>query len=157
MKHPIEDHSIFGIDVIEELVEEYFQLNSCSEGIEDFVGSTDLISGIGSITKEANYKEVRDLPNSEDNHNDIADLDFEVELPKITKPTKRSRLKQPKAKIMSAHLVTRPNQEQEDKLLNVLRQHKKAIGWKLLDLPSINPSIYMHRILMEEEIKPIMQ
>ncbi|RDX98892.1 Retrovirus-related Pol polyprotein, partial [Mucuna pruriens] len=49
------------------------------------------------------------------------------------------------------------HQEQEDKLLEVLRQHKKAIGWKLADLPGINPSICMHRILMEEEIKPIRQ
>ncbi|RDX92449.1 hypothetical protein CR513_25415, partial [Mucuna pruriens] len=48
-------------------------------------------------------------------------------------------------------------QEQEDKLLNILRQHKKAIGWKLSDLPGINPSICMHIILMEEEIKPIRQ
>ncbi|RDY09926.1 Retrovirus-related Pol polyprotein, partial [Mucuna pruriens] len=48
-------------------------------------------------------------------------------------------------------------QEQEDKLLNVLRQHKKAIGWKLSNLPGINPSICMHRILMEEEAKPIRQ
>ncbi|RDY04364.1 hypothetical protein CR513_11933, partial [Mucuna pruriens] len=36
-------------------------------------------------------------------------------------------------------------------------KHKKAIGWKLSDLPSINPSICMHRILMEEDIKPIRQ
>ncbi|RDY05733.1 hypothetical protein CR513_10403, partial [Mucuna pruriens] len=47
--------------------------------------------------------------------------------------------------------------EQEDKLLEVLSQHKKAIGWKLSDLPGINPSICMHRILMEEDIKPIRQ
>ncbi|RDX97294.1 Retrovirus-related Pol polyprotein, partial [Mucuna pruriens] len=42
-------------------------------------------------------------------------------------------------------------------LLEVLRQHKKAIGWKLSDLPGIYPSICMHKILMEEEIKPIRQ
>ncbi|RDY05729.1 hypothetical protein CR513_10399, partial [Mucuna pruriens] len=42
-------------------------------------------------------------------------------------------------------------QEQAEKLLQVLRQHKKAIGWKLSDLPGINPSICMHRVLMEEE------
>ncbi|RDY01784.1 hypothetical protein CR513_14845, partial [Mucuna pruriens] len=47
------------------------------------------------------------------------------------------------------------HQEQEDKLLHVLRQHKKAIIWKLSDLPGINPSICMHRILMEVEAKPI--
>ncbi|RDX76949.1 hypothetical protein CR513_42993, partial [Mucuna pruriens] len=49
------------------------------------------------------------------------------------------------------------HQEQEDKLLEVLRQHKRAMGWKLSDLPGINPSICTHRILMEEEIKSIRQ
>ncbi|RDX93865.1 hypothetical protein CR513_23816, partial [Mucuna pruriens] len=49
------------------------------------------------------------------------------------------------------------HQKQEDKLLQVLRQHKKAIGWKLSDLQRINPSICMHRILIEEEAKPIRQ
>ncbi|RDX71934.1 hypothetical protein CR513_48652, partial [Mucuna pruriens] len=47
--------------------------------------------------------------------------------------------------------------EQEDKLLQVLRLHKKAIGWNLSALPGINPSICMHRILMEDEAKPIRQ
>ncbi|RDX73503.1 Retrovirus-related Pol polyprotein, partial [Mucuna pruriens] len=47
--------------------------------------------------------------------------------------------------------------EEEQKLLHVLRQHKKAIGWKLLDLLRINLSICMHRILMEEEARPIRQ
>ncbi|RDX69576.1 Retrovirus-related Pol polyprotein from transposon 17.6, partial [Mucuna pruriens] len=46
-------------------------------------------------------------------------------------------------------------QFQKEKLLQVLKQHKKAIGWKLSDLPRINPSICMHRILMEEEARPV--
>ncbi|RDX65910.1 hypothetical protein CR513_55390, partial [Mucuna pruriens] len=43
------------------------------------------------------------------------------------------------------------HQKQEEKLLQVLRHHKKAIWWKLSDLPRISPSICMHRILLEEE------
>ncbi|RDY00919.1 hypothetical protein CR513_15833, partial [Mucuna pruriens] len=35
--------------------------------------------------------------------------------------------------------------------------YKKAIGWRLSDLLGINPSIYMHKILMEEEARPIRQ
>ncbi|RDX65498.1 hypothetical protein CR513_55839, partial [Mucuna pruriens] len=31
------------------------------------------------------------------------------------------------------------------------------MGWELSDLPGINPSICTHRILMEEEVKPIRQ
>ncbi|RDY00738.1 hypothetical protein CR513_16040, partial [Mucuna pruriens] len=49
------------------------------------------------------------------------------------------------------------HQEQEEKLLNVLRKHKKAIGWTLAYLPGINPSICMHKILLEEEARPIRQ
>ncbi|RDY06498.1 hypothetical protein CR513_09490, partial [Mucuna pruriens] len=43
--------------------------------------------------------------------------------------------------------------EQEERLLKVLRQHRKAIGWTLVDLPRINSSICMHRILLEEEVR----
>ncbi|RDY09708.1 hypothetical protein CR513_05891, partial [Mucuna pruriens] len=52
-------------------------------------------------------------------------------------------------------IANNPNQEQEEKLLTVLWQHKKSIGWKLPDLPRINASICMHRIMMEEEAHPI--
>ncbi|RDX86705.1 Retrovirus-related Pol polyprotein from transposon 17.6, partial [Mucuna pruriens] len=300
MKQPIEDHSLFGIDLLDEIVEEYFWLNSSSEDIEKFAGSTDEISCLGVADEEVDYEEVQDLPNFEDNHSDITDLDFEVELselltqvynqehsectndadvkvteteepsiaqlttiftteiktaregrveeeikvdkadtlveivsankdqtqvgvyinvpprsdfeaaqevkadsnPTRTEATESSQPKQPRAEIMLAHLLssgqTNPipliekppspppmelkplpshlkysyldkeqqlqviiannlHQEYEDKLLEVLRQHKRAIGWKLSDLPGINPCICMHRILMEEEIKPIRQ
>ncbi|RDY13051.1 Retrovirus-related Pol polyprotein from transposon 17.6, partial [Mucuna pruriens] len=46
------------------------------------------------------------------------------------------------------------HQEQENKLLEVLRQHKKAIGWKLSDLLGINPSLCMHRILLQRRLNP---
>ncbi|RDX82551.1 hypothetical protein CR513_36639, partial [Mucuna pruriens] len=201
MKHPIEDHSLFGIDLIDELVEEYLQLDNSSEDSENFAGDTNVISCLGSTT-ETDYEEVYNLSNSEDEHDDIADLDFEAELLEvIDQVCNHENLEcannaEQKAKIISAHLVPSSTQvgqpdpkalhdnslspplpmelkplsrhlkyayldtEQqlpEDKLLDVLRQYKKAIGWKLSYLPSINPSICMHRILMEEEMKPIRQ
>jgi len=45
--------------------------------------------------------------------------------------------------------------EHEDKLLHVLKGRKKAIGWTLVDLPGINPSICMHRILLEDDFRPV--
>ncbi|RDX62168.1 Retrovirus-related Pol polyprotein, partial [Mucuna pruriens] len=189
MKHPTEDHSLFRIDLIDELVEEYL------------AGSTNLISCLGSITEEADYEEVHDIPNSEDNNNDIANLDFEAELfevldqvcnlenpecankvevkrpiqvdqsnPKSSNDNSSSPPPPRELKPLPNHLkyldtkqklpVIIANNlcwEQEDKLLNVLRQHKKTIGWKLSNLLGINPSICMHKILMEEEAKPISQ
>ncbi|KAI3465183.1 hypothetical protein Pfo_021846 [Paulownia fortunei] len=41
-----------------------------------------------------------------------------------------------------------------EKLFHGLREHKSAIGWSILDLKVISPSIVMHKILMEESYKP---
>ncbi|XP_024031896.1 uncharacterized protein LOC112094657 [Morus notabilis] len=46
------------------------------------------------------------------------------------------------------------SQEEEDKLLRVLRDHKFAIGWSLADIKGIRPSMCMHRMLLEDNIKP---
>jgi Reverse transcriptase (RNA-dependent DNA polymerase) len=49
------------------------------------------------------------------------------------------------------------NDEQTQKLLRELRKHRKAIGYTIEDLKGINPSIYMHRILMEDDHKPTIE
>jgi len=46
---------------------------------------------------------------------------------------------------------------EEGKLLRVLRDHKKALGRTIADIKGISPSICMHKILMEERYKPIIQ
>ncbi|RDX87274.1 hypothetical protein CR513_31292, partial [Mucuna pruriens] len=100
MKHPTKDHSIFRIDTIDVLVEEYMSIGTGSVDLSNFI----------------------EIPNH-----------FQV--------------------IIANNL----NREQEEMLLNALRKHKKAIGWTLADLPRINPSICMHKILLEEEARPIRQ
>jgi len=47
--------------------------------------------------------------------------------------------------------------EQEQKLLQVIKDHKRAIGWTFVDIPGISPSFCMHRILLEEDAKPVRQ
>ena len=48
--------------------------------------------------------------------------------------------------ILSASLTS----IEEEKLWSVLRDHKDAIGWSLADLKGIHPSMCMHRILLED-------
>ncbi|RDX63459.1 hypothetical protein CR513_58111, partial [Mucuna pruriens] len=50
MKHPTEDHSLFGIDVINELVEEYMQLDADSVEIPNFVELPDVTDCFDSVT-----------------------------------------------------------------------------------------------------------
>ncbi|RDY14625.1 hypothetical protein CR513_00277, partial [Mucuna pruriens] len=137
MKHPTKDHSLFGIDMIEELVEEYFQLDSCTVQEADAnsnststeptkrsrpkqpkaeimlahpvpspnqVGQTDPKSLTENSSSTPLPMELKSLPN----HLKYAYLDNEQQL----------------LVIISNNLC----EKQEDKLLNVLRQHKKAIG-----------------------------
>ena len=43
--------------------------------------------------------------------------------------------------------------EQEDKLIELLKMHKNAIGWTLKDINGINPLICTHRIHLEDNAK----
>ena len=47
--------------------------------------------------------------------------------------------------------------EQENKLLEILRTHKTAIGWTIADTKGIIPLICTHRIQLEEDGKPSRQ
>ena len=57
--------------------------------------------------------------------------------------------KQAKSVIISAGLT----ELEEEKLLEILRKYKEAIAWSIEDLKGISPSIYMHKILLEENVK----
>ena len=43
---------------------------------------------------------------------------------------------------------------QKVKLVQVLKEHKTAIGWTIANIKGISPSICMHRILLENGAKP---
>lgn len=45
----------------------------------------------------------------------------------------------------------------EEKLVEVLKAHKNAFAWKVTDIKDINPSVCVHKILMEEKYSPLVQ
>ncbi|KAK9756166.1 hypothetical protein RND81_01G078100 [Saponaria officinalis] len=44
---------------------------------------------------------------------------------------------------------------QEKRLLNVLSEYKEAIGWTLVDIKGISPTLCMHKIYLENDSKPV--
>ncbi|XP_076912883.1 uncharacterized protein LOC143571310 [Bidens hawaiensis] len=48
-------------------------------------------------------------------------------------------------------------EKEKSKLTDVLKLHKGVIAWRLSDIQVISPDYYTHRILMEDEYKPVMQ
>ena len=67
-------------------------------------------------------------------------------------PLKYAYLELPKSKpvIISARL----SNAEEQKLLNVLKKYQESIAWSIDELKGISPSICMHKILLEENVKP---
>lgn len=49
------------------------------------------------------------------------------------------------------------NDEQENKLLKVLREYKMALGWSIADIKGFSPSICMHNILFEDDYQPTIE
>ena len=47
------------------------------------------------------------------------------------------------------------NASQENSLLDILRENKEAIGWKISDLKGISPFVCTHHIYLEEEARSI--
>ena len=68
---------------------------------------------------------------------------------------KYAYLELPKNKpvIISARL----SDAEEQRLLEILRKHKESIAWSIEDLKGINPSICMHKILLEENGRPTVE
>nr|GEW06461.1 reverse transcriptase domain-containing protein [Tanacetum cinerariifolium] len=47
--------------------------------------------------------------------------------------------------------------EEKTALITILKSHKRAIAWKLSDIKGINPEFCTHKILIEEDFKPVVQ
>jgi len=181
MKHPSEEHSVFHIDLFDELIDEH---------LSDFFHDTDFPSLTDSYTcptctdsEICSFCIDQFLDIEIDTDSDIlhAPLDcasnllVEVQaatslstslVPSIVQPP-NLELKPLPENLKYAYLEdddklpvivsTSLDADQEEKLLQVLRRHKKAIGWTLADIPGISPSMCMHRILLEDGAKPVRQ
>ncbi|GKF13257.1 hypothetical protein Tco_0054719, partial [Tanacetum coccineum] len=47
--------------------------------------------------------------------------------------------------------------DEKDSLLKVLKSYKGAIAWKITDIKGIDPCFCTHKILMEDDYKPMVQ
>ncbi|RDX84439.1 hypothetical protein CR513_34514, partial [Mucuna pruriens] len=136
MRHPTKDHSLYTMDVIDELVEEY---NYNNMTILNEISN--MFEGVGSMMGDADSTHINGVPNCPNSSNHPR-----TDSNSVIQGWKQTKANQTNARSSRIHIWTK---------LNILQQHKKSIWWKLSNLPGINPSIYMHRIIMEEEACPI--
>ncbi|GKG19201.1 hypothetical protein Tco_0376300, partial [Tanacetum coccineum] len=48
-------------------------------------------------------------------------------------------------------------QNEKERLISVLKNHKEAFDWKTSDIPRISPSFCKHKINFEDDVKPVIQ
>ncbi|XP_076949134.1 uncharacterized protein LOC143621663 [Bidens hawaiensis] len=77
--------------------------------------------------------ELKELPP----HFEYAFLDGEADLPVI--------------------ISSRLTDDEKSRLVDLLKAQKQAIVWKLMDIQGISPNFCSHRILMEDEYRPVIQ
>ena len=53
----------------------------------------------------------------------------------------------------SVIISTELTENEEQRLLEILRKYKEAIAWSIEDLKGISPSICMHKILLNDDAK----
>ena len=54
-------------------------------------------------------------------------------------------------------ISTELTKNEEQRLLEILRKYKEAIAWSIEDLKGISPSIYMHKILLNDDAKTLVE
>ncbi|KAL5554234.1 hypothetical protein UlMin_041635 [Ulmus minor] len=167
MKFPCEVHSCFQINTLDRLISENFEertpllpleaclvksatneeedegVRQCSEllaALDEYLFSEESFKELETdktptsvVKKEGNRIELKPLPS----HLRYAYLDDSESFPVI--------------------INNSLDDEEENKLLGVLRTHKEAIGWTMADIKGISNSVCMHKILMNEDYKPTIQ
>ncbi|XP_042406760.1 uncharacterized protein LOC121996749 [Zingiber officinale] len=179
MKHPREDHSILSVDISEELDGMEFLSDVDSElEVSDFGMENEfiaLLEDILDVESDVNLSEcVGDclgeaLPLGSLREEEVCVGDCSAALP-LESPTNdqtQEELKPLPQHLKYAYLgenqqlpvIIAQNLEpdQEERLLEILRQYRKAIGWTLADISGISPSICMHKIHLEEDVRPVRQ
>ncbi|KAH9741368.1 Endonuclease [Citrus sinensis] len=171
MKYLSEEHSVFSMDVINPIVQEVFYLDvedSLVAALNNSLGLKGLQKDenefvLNSVLQETIYElnSLRTLTHHMSNNelpsSNAKLLPSILQAPKIELKPLPSHLKymflgdnETLPVIISSKLSTL----EEEKLIRVLRDYKKAIGWTIADIKGISPSTCMHRILLEEDAKP---
>ncbi|XP_061368564.1 uncharacterized protein LOC133311525 [Gastrolobium bilobum] len=149
MKHPSDGGDCFEVDVINDAV-----LDTVDEILQPLMELESLEEDLLHNTTEATEGE-QEVEKLEEKVDDIIQGAPKVELKELPLTLEYAFLGESKTYpvIININLSI----AEEEKLLKVLREHRTAIGWSITDLKGINPSFCTHKILMENDVKPVRQ
>ncbi|XP_076907342.1 uncharacterized protein LOC143563753 [Bidens hawaiensis] len=168
LKHPKSaDDSLYFIDMIMTHLREFFN---------DICGGSTLDTQIlDREIPEVEMVAITEQPSYADAESSSLDSDISTEIVRVD-PKDRPSVKSPPSSLelkdLPTHLECAFLDEERKlpviiasaltegemmKLLKVLRAHKEAIAWKIIDIKSVNPSFCTHKIIMEDDFITVVQ
>jgi hypothetical protein len=168
MKYPGDDNPVCSIDVIDSLAQEVFELDgkdglevSISKHLEkeneELVLSTELQETVAALNDFLKLQQSGNVPYI------ALPISNERPLPSVLQAPIQDLKPLPRylkyvflrdGGTLPVIISSKLSVLQEEKLVQVLKEHKTAIGWTIADIKGISPSTCMHRILLEEGAKP---
>ncbi|KAJ9536912.1 hypothetical protein OSB04_029645 [Centaurea solstitialis] len=149
MRYPSDVSSLCFVDIIESLSDTMFDLSN--EDVLEVILDRDLTNGRRPSKPRYEVAKI-DLPLSHTRLLPSIEQAPELELKSLPDHLKYAYLgdKETLPVIISATL----SPKEESELVEVLKEHKRAIGWTIADIKGLSPSLCQHKILLEEEYKP---
>ncbi|KAL5570821.1 hypothetical protein UlMin_020418 [Ulmus minor] len=169
MKFPSDVDACFEISVLDKVVAEKFHESFPSSPLENFIlngksiGSLDdeeIIEYVNNLDALPIFEGPKSLKFKELGVVHVNTISSNKEPPKLELKELPSHLRYAfleESLYYPIIINSSLNDLEEEKLLRVLREHRKAIGWTIDDIKGISLSICMHKILMEETYKPLVQ
>lgn len=154
------------VDVVDNVVRESFILNSSPDPLEtclvhygmDF-SSADSVSEVNAVLDTTSAIHINkwqprfeSLPPSHNKLVPSIEMAPKLELKPLPVHLKYAYLGS--SETLPVIIASDLGHENEEKLLKVLKEHKTALGWTIADIKGISPTMCMHRIHLEDNVKP---
>ncbi|GJW30538.1 reverse transcriptase domain-containing protein [Tanacetum coccineum] len=162
----LNDDTCFRMNVIDEVTED--ELDALLDDSKPFLSTSEMISETpldkeleefmtGNVQEDEVKDDFEELPpkNELRMKTSIQDPPTNLEMKPLLKHLEYAFLKE--NSLLPVVISALVEQNEKERLILVLKNHKKAFAWKKSDIPGINPSFYKHNINFEDDVKPVIQ
>ncbi|GKB71382.1 reverse transcriptase domain-containing protein [Tanacetum coccineum] len=167
MQHShVNDDTCFRMDVIDEINED--ELNALLDDFKPLLNTSEKISEtpldkefnefvLENVQEDEVKDDFKELPPKDELkiRTSIQDPPTDLELKPLPKHLEYAFLEE--NSLLPVVISALLEQNEKERLISVLKNHKEAFAWKTSDIPGISPSFCKHKINFEDDVKLVIQ
>ncbi|GKC25340.1 reverse transcriptase domain-containing protein [Tanacetum coccineum] len=162
----LNDDTCFRMDVIDEVTED--ELDALLEDSNPFLSTSEKISETpldkefkefmtGNVQEDEVKDDFEELPPKDELRikTSIQDPPTDLEMKPLPKHLEYAFLEE--NSLLPVVISALLEQNEKERLISVLKNHKEAFAWKTSNIPGISPSFCKHKINFEDDVEPVIQ